>query len=309
MAIRISPDECSSAKHAMHQEPLSLGTIIDMVISTLDKNYTWRHASNSQSFIFIFFSHYIVCILKLIYHSQHIAGLCTCNQISFGTSGNRQNPTVKCGIFTIVCLNFPMCIYCYFSSAYLDKTISKDPHVIANQTADQLENVGRAREAAELCMSVMSSKDKEKWDAVIKKVLFEIGNHVKLTHEGRFGLEPQFKGPFIVMNKNNKYGTYQLKTMEGKPLASWVHVDWLYKTNGDAPNDTWYNPTAYCSAWLAAMTLLDTKIPNDAVDPVASPDDIGAHGQSQSQEGIMSELTLVTKIGSYKQPAMVDFLG
>ncbi|OAD66231.1 hypothetical protein PHYBLDRAFT_152803 [Phycomyces blakesleeanus NRRL 1555(-)] len=52
MAIRISPDECSSAKHAMNQEPLSLGAIIDM-----------------------------------------IAGLCTCNQISFGTSGNRQNPT------------------------------------------------------------------------------------------------------------------------------------------------------------------------------------------------------------------------
>ncbi|OAD74584.1 hypothetical protein PHYBLDRAFT_167988 [Phycomyces blakesleeanus NRRL 1555(-)] len=40
-----------------------------------------------------------------------IAGLCTCNQISFGISGNRQNPTVKCGIFTIVCLNFPSIKY------------------------------------------------------------------------------------------------------------------------------------------------------------------------------------------------------
>ncbi|OAD66957.1 hypothetical protein PHYBLDRAFT_174667 [Phycomyces blakesleeanus NRRL 1555(-)] len=131
----------------------------------------------------------------------------------------------------------------------------------------------------------MSSKDKEKWDAVIKKVLFEIRDHVKLTHEGRFGLEPQFKHPFIVMNKNNKYGTYQLKTMEGKPLASWVHVDQLYKTNGDAPNDTWYNPTTSCSAWCAAMRLLDTEILNDAVDSVASPDDVGACGRSQSQEG------------------------
>ncbi|OAD66984.1 hypothetical protein PHYBLDRAFT_151922 [Phycomyces blakesleeanus NRRL 1555(-)] len=32
-------DEYSSAKHAINQEPLSLGAIIDMVISTLDKYY------------------------------------------------------------------------------------------------------------------------------------------------------------------------------------------------------------------------------------------------------------------------------
>ncbi|OAD79352.1 hypothetical protein PHYBLDRAFT_162426 [Phycomyces blakesleeanus NRRL 1555(-)] len=32
-------DKCSSAKHAMNQKPLSLGAIIDMVISTLDKYY------------------------------------------------------------------------------------------------------------------------------------------------------------------------------------------------------------------------------------------------------------------------------
>ncbi|KAG2191851.1 hypothetical protein INT47_002866, partial [Mucor saturninus] len=168
---------------------------------------------------------------------------------------------------------------------YLDQTISEDPRAIADKTADQLENVGRAREAAELRMKVMSAKDKEKWDAVIKKVSFEIGDHVKLTHEGRFGLEPKFKGPFIVINKNENFGTYQLKTMEGKTLASWVHVDRLYKIHGNAPQDTWYNPTASRSAWRAAMRLLDSEVPNDAVDPLASPDDVGARGRSQSQEG------------------------
>ncbi|OAD73069.1 hypothetical protein PHYBLDRAFT_169326 [Phycomyces blakesleeanus NRRL 1555(-)] len=134
-------------------------------------------------------------------------------------------------------------------------------------------------------MTVMSNKDKEKCDAIIKKVLFKIGDHVKLMHKGCFGLELRFKGPFVVMNKNEAYGTYQLKTMEGKPLTSWVHIDHLYKTHGDAPQDTWYNPNASCSAWRTAMRLLDLEIPNDTVDPVASPDDVGACGRSQSQEG------------------------
>ncbi|OAD81290.1 hypothetical protein PHYBLDRAFT_138838 [Phycomyces blakesleeanus NRRL 1555(-)] len=48
MAIQIIPDECSSAKHAMNQEPLSLGVVIDMVISTLHKMMGLQYSFNKE---------------------------------------------------------------------------------------------------------------------------------------------------------------------------------------------------------------------------------------------------------------------
>ena len=41
-----------------------------------------------------------------------------------------------------------------------------------------------------------------------------------LTHEGRYGLEPRFKGPFIVVQVYPDYGTVKLQTLSGEPLKS-----------------------------------------------------------------------------------------
>ncbi|OAD81371.1 hypothetical protein PHYBLDRAFT_71290 [Phycomyces blakesleeanus NRRL 1555(-)] len=106
--------------------------------------------------------------------------------------------------------------------------LPEDPRAVADQTVDQLENVGRARKATELRMSDISSKNKEKVDAVIEKVKFDIGDRVNLTHEGHFGLEARLKGPFIVMSKKRQY-----------------------------------NSTASRLVWRVVMRLLDSEIPND----------------------------------------------
>ncbi|KAG2190801.1 hypothetical protein INT47_010410, partial [Mucor saturninus] len=168
---------------------------------------------------------------------------------------------------------------------YIDKAVSEDPRDFAEARAQELEKLDDARLAAELRLSLASDKDKVRWDAAMKAISFELGDHVKLTHEGRFGLEPKFKGPFIIVNKNTEYGTYKLETLSGEPLASWVHVDRLYPVRGDVSDTPWYDPTASRAAWRAAMRLTNSDVPNDAVDPVSPSSDDSARGRSQSQEG------------------------
>ncbi|CDS09812.1 hypothetical protein LRAMOSA02489 [Lichtheimia ramosa] len=78
-------------------------------------------------------------------------------------------------------------------------------------------------------MQAVGQKGKERWDKALNIVDFDVGDYVKLTHEGRHGLEPQYKGLYVVIGKNKDFGTYKLETLQGQPLASWIHVDRLAK--------------------------------------------------------------------------------
>ena len=62
----------------------------------------------------------------------------------------------------------------------------------------------------------MGEHDKKKWDEKIKPLSFEIGDQVLLTHEGKFGLEPRFKGPYVVTQVFSDFGTYKLETVAGR---------------------------------------------------------------------------------------------
>ncbi|KAG2219634.1 hypothetical protein INT45_012335 [Circinella minor] len=62
--------------------------------------------------------------------------------------------------------------------------------------------------------------------------------------------EPIYKGPYVVVNKNSNFGTYQLETIQEKLLNSWVHVDRLAKVNFDTePTTPWFDPTARRREW------------------------------------------------------------
>ncbi|OBZ81557.1 Transposon Tf2-9 polyprotein, partial [Choanephora cucurbitarum] len=126
---------------------------------------------------------------------------------------------------------------------YIDATVFKDPRTVADHTARELAQLGQHRAAAEFRLKAMAEKDKEKWDAAIKKVTFEPGDLVMLTHEGRFGLEPKFKGPYVVVKVFPDFGTYQLQTISGEPLKSLVHVDRMKIAKGAKPESPWYDPT------------------------------------------------------------------
>jgi hypothetical protein len=135
---------------------------------------------------------------------------------------------------------------------YIDKTAAADPRTITDFTARELASLGQDRAAAEARMRAMAAKDKAKWDAVIKKVFFEPGDLVLLTHEGRLGLEPRYKGPFVVVASFPEYGTYKLQTVAGEPLKSLVHVDRLKAAHGTTPATPWYDPTSSRRDWRAA---------------------------------------------------------
>ncbi|KAG2195271.1 hypothetical protein INT47_005046 [Mucor saturninus] len=126
---------------------------------------------------------------------------------------------------------------------YIDKTTFADPRTVADFTSRELTDLGQHRAAAEFRLKAMGEKDKQRWDSAIKKLSFEPGDMVLLTHEGRYGLEPRFKGPFIVVESFPDYGTYKLQTLAGEPLKSLVHVDRLRPAHGERPTEPWYNPT------------------------------------------------------------------
>jgi hypothetical protein len=112
----------------------------------------------------------------------------------------------------------------------------------------------------------MAEKDKLKWDATIKKLTFEPGDMVMLTHEGRFGLEPRFKGPYIVTQVHPDYGTYKLETLAGEPLKALVHVDRLRPARGDRPDKPWYNPTEARREYNDIMKDNSMKSSNQELD-------------------------------------------
>lgn len=151
----------------------------------------------------------------------------------------------------------------------ISQEAQQDPRAIAELTAQELERLNQGRAAATARMKVVSDKDKAKWDQAIEPFDFEVGDYVKMTHEARFGLEPKYKGPYVVVGKNQDFGTYKLESLQGEPLDSWVHVDRLVKAHvGDNPPTTpWYDPTKQRAQWRQAINTTSassttTKLPS-----------------------------------------------
>jgi hypothetical protein len=126
---------------------------------------------------------------------------------------------------------------------YITREMLLDKRTVADITSRELELLGQHRAAAEFRLKAMGEADKKRWDSKIKPTSFEIGDMVMLTHEGKLGLEPRFKGPYIVTKTFPNYGTYQLETIAGEPLQSLVHVDRIKAANGEKPLVPWYDPT------------------------------------------------------------------
>ncbi|KAK4517547.1 uncharacterized protein ATC70_000887 [Mucor velutinosus] len=138
---------------------------------------------------------------------------------------------------------------------YITKEMLLDIRTVADLTSRELELLGQHRAAAEFRLKAMSEADKKRWDAKIKPTHFEMGDMVMLTHEGKFGLEPRYKGPYIVTKVFPDFGTYQLETIAGEPLQSLVHVDRLKAAKGDKPREPWYDPTTSRRAVREADSL------------------------------------------------------
>ncbi|KAG1225834.1 hypothetical protein G6F67_009193 [Rhizopus microsporus] len=138
---------------------------------------------------------------------------------------------------------------------YLATRIAQDPRTIAEHTARELESLGQIRAAAQKRMEAVSEGDKRKWDATIKKLNFEVGDHVLMRNEQKYGLEYNWMGPFIVTAKNDVTNIYKLVSVGGEPYPSWVHVDRLKEVRADSIDTPWYNPTVSRAAWRAGVGL------------------------------------------------------
>lgn len=171
---------------------------------------------------------------------------------------------------------------------YISDDVLKDPRAMAELTAQELEKVNQIRATATKRMQVIGQKDKERWDKALNIVDFDIGDYVKLTHEGRYGLEPRFKGPYVVMAKNNDFGTYKLETVHGQPLDSWIHADRLAKVNFDTePSTPWFDPRTTRAEWRARMHLVPEdddvdKLMGQTTEPDDSLDFAGTNVQHDS---------------------------
>ena len=142
-----------------------------------------------------------------------------------------------------------------YTRPYFDKLTSNDPRSIAEHTARELENIGQIRAAAAHRMKMVSESDKRRWDAAVEKLEFEIGDHVLLRNEQKYGLEYNWIGPFVIVGRNEANHVYKLETISGEPYSSWVHIDRLKGVKAESIDTPWYNPTVSRAAWRSEMGL------------------------------------------------------
>ncbi|KAG1468527.1 hypothetical protein G6F56_003781 [Rhizopus delemar] len=138
---------------------------------------------------------------------------------------------------------------------YLISAVANDSRTVAEHTARELEDLGQARAAAHKRMVSVSEYDKKRWDALITKIDYEIGDHVLLRNEQKYGLEYNWMGPYLVVDKNEDSNIYKLVTIGGEPYQSWVHVDRLKEVKAESIQEAWYNPTVSRAAWRREMGL------------------------------------------------------
>jgi hypothetical protein len=144
----------------------------------------------------------------------------------------------------------------------------QDDDMVARRTAEELEALGQARGAAEYRMKSQADKDKDRWDAVSKHVVFDVGELVLLRVEQKVGLEMNWEGPYRVFKKNAETDVYWLETLGGVLKNDWVHVDRLKKAAtvdellGTRP---WFEVAASRAQWPAGA-LRDATIIEEVVN-------------------------------------------
>lgn len=141
---------------------------------------------------------------------------------------------------------------------YLIPAVANDPRTVAEHTAKELEDLGQVRAAAHKRMVIVSEYDKKRWDALVTKVDYEVGDHVLLRNEQKYGLEYNWMGPYLVVAKNEDTNVYKLMTIGGEPYQSWVHVDRLKEVKAESIEEAWYNPTVSRAAWRKEMGLSES---------------------------------------------------
>lgn len=122
---------------------------------------------------------------------------------------------------------------------FVSQECLNDRTTIAYYTARELTALGQHHAAAEARLKVRSEEDKLRWDAAMNPIGYEVGNLVMLTHEDKFGLEPTFKGPYVVTEIFDEFGTCRLEIMAGQKLDALVHKDRLKLAKGDKPEQAW----------------------------------------------------------------------
>jgi hypothetical protein len=130
---------------------------------------------------------------------------------------------------------------------FMDPLTEEDPELIAEDALTHLRYLRENRYLAEDRLRIQAQKDKEKWDAALKKnetQEFNIGDYVLLRHESKKGLEFNWMGPYQILKRNLDFNTYQIKEIDGKTYSSWVHTDRLHPVqyDGNPVDKSWYIP-------------------------------------------------------------------
>jgi hypothetical protein len=157
---------------------------------------------------------------------------------------------------------------------FIDKQFTKDPVVIAERNAEDLAKLGQVRASIEWKTKSVSAADKKRWDAKIKPLTLEIGDHVRMRKESKLGLEPNWLGPYVVVGRNLETLIYKLEHVLGEPYNSWVHVGRLRKIDPYSVDTPFYSPATTRANWLAENGLPpdEPHLPDTSMHPVPVPD-------------------------------------
>ncbi|KAG2190799.1 hypothetical protein INT47_010346 [Mucor saturninus] len=141
----------------------------------------------------------------------------------------------------------------------LDSSLPEDPQVLADSSLPFLRQLRQARQDAEARVTNISQQDKDRWDSIMKPHQFAIGEYLLLRHENKFGLEYNWMGPYIVVDKNPDTNIYKITTVEGVPYKSWVHADRLKIAKSNDFDKTWYHPTVSRSQMRHDLSINPTS--------------------------------------------------
>ncbi|OAD79028.1 hypothetical protein PHYBLDRAFT_164114 [Phycomyces blakesleeanus NRRL 1555(-)] len=196
----------------------------------------------------------------------------------------------------------------------MDTAISDDPSLVSDGAIPFLRNLQQARINADARVATNSQQDKERWDSIMKPHQFAISEHLLLQHENKFGLEYNWMGPYIVIDKNADKNIYKLTTMEGVPYTSWVHANRLKIAKSNDFDHIWYHPTparaqmrrdlALDSSSALPFSLVDSSGVDRGLSTVLGGGDVGHY----FNESVKSEDTgFIHSIGAHFHLISIHF--
>ncbi|KAH8555096.1 hypothetical protein BGW37DRAFT_553350 [Umbelopsis sp. PMI_123] len=121
---------------------------------------------------------------------------------------------------------------------FVDRRFTNDPRIVAERNAKDLFKLGQIRASIE-------------W----KQGGLEIGDHVRMHKENKLGLEPNWVGPDVVLDKNDENHVYKLEHILGEQYDSWVPVDRLRKIDPYSIDAHFYSPATIRERWVTENSL------------------------------------------------------